>query len=207
VSVGDFAGQAAERFSFIEDEPQARENFSANRGVIRLFSMPAGVGWGLILVLLLSGLGYLIFQQNRPGRTYSAEEFQHFVGRAIADPAAETGRAWLVDPMTDPPQKAIYGPFDIYEAGQYRVTFRLKLPEAGANLEGEIARLQVNATANFEELALQPLQAADFSKPDLYQDFVLSFNNPRQQALSFDVYYLGLAALVIDRVTITQITD
>jgi len=172
----------------------------------RLVSTPARLGWGLILLLLLLASGYLIFQQNRPGHTYPAAGLQHFVGQPVPDPEAKTGQAWLVDPLVDPPQKAIYGPFDIYEAGHYRVTFRLKLPET-ERMVGEIARLQVNATANFDELATRSLQMSDFSQPDIYQEFMLTFDNPRQQALSFDLHYSGVAALVIDQVAITQITD
>jgi hypothetical protein len=37
----------------------------------------------------------------------------------------------------------------------------------------------------------------------LYHDFVLLVDNPRRQALSFEVDYLGTAPLVIDEVTIT----
>jgi hypothetical protein len=172
----------------------------------RLPVLPVGLGWGVVVVILLAASSYMIYQQNRPSHTYEAEEFQHFAGRPIADPKAADGRTWLVDPMVDPPQKAIYGPFDIYEAGRYKVTFRIKLPEAVTD-DQEIARLQVNATANFDELVTQPLRVAHFSKSDVYHDFVLSLNNPRRQALSFDVHYLGLAALAIDQVTITQITE
>jgi hypothetical protein len=171
-----------------------------------LFRPAAGLGWGLVIITLGLALGYFIFQQRQLSRTYGADEFLHFVGRPIADSAAEDGRAWLVDPLVDPPQKAIYGPFDIYDAGAYRVAFRLKLPEP-VEARQEVAQLQVSATANFDNLVTQPLRTEHFQRPDLYHDFVLTIDNPRRQALSFDLYYLGLAALVIDQVTITKITE
>jgi hypothetical protein len=172
----------------------------------RLVSIPARLGWGLILLLLLFASGYLIFQQNRPSHTYPAAGLHHFVGQPVPDPQAKTGQAWRVDPRVDPPQKAIYGPFDIYDAGHYQVTFRLNLPGVEP-MAGEIARLQVNATANFDELAARSLQMSDFAQPDIYQEFVLTFDNPRRQALSFDLHYSGVVALIIDQVTITQITN
>jgi hypothetical protein len=161
--------------------------------------------WGLLLVMLLAALGHLVYQFQRPGRVYDADNFLHYVGRAEADPAAANGRAWLVDPAVDPPQKAIYGPFDFYDPGLYRVAFRLKL--AGpANTDQPLARLQVNATANFEELVTQPLLASHFTQPERYHEFVLTVNNPRRQALSFEVYYLGLVPLMIDQVSITAVS-
>lgn len=160
--------------------------------------------WAVLAAVLALALGYLLYQYQRPGRVYDGREFLHYVGRPAADPAAADGQAWRVDPAVDPPQKAIYGPFDFYDAGLYRVSFRLKLPEAAAT-EQALARLQVNATTNFEELASQPLEPAHFTRPGFYHDFVLTVNNPRRQALSFDVVYLGLATLMIDQVSIEKI--
>ena len=171
----------------------------------RLLTMPANLG-GVALALFLAAVGYSFFQYNQAGRTYEAAELKHFVGRAIADAQTEDGQAWLVDPGVDPPQKAIYGPFDIYDPGQYQVAFRLKLPEA-VDTGQELARLQVSATANFEALRTQSLRPEHFSEPGLYHDFVLTIDNPRRQALSFEVEYLGIAALVIDHVTIRKIKD
>jgi len=173
---------------------------------IRLFKLPAGWVWGGLLLLTILVLGYVIAYQTQEGRTYPANELQHFVGHSISDSAAQTGQAWLVDPMVDPPQKAIYGPFDIYDAGHYQIVFRIKAPKP-AKTEQEIARLQVNATANFEELLTQSIHTTDFVEPNHYQDFVVMVDNPRRQALSFEVHYLGLESLVIDKVTITKITN
>jgi hypothetical protein len=70
----------------------------------------------------------------------------------------------------------------------------------------DLAHLQVAATANFDELIIQPLRMEHFANPNLYHDFVLTVTNPRRQALSFEVYYLGIAPLLIDQVTITKIS-
>jgi hypothetical protein len=126
------------------------------------------------------------------------------VGRSLADPDAHDGQAWQVDPLTDPPQKAIYGPFDIYAPGQYHVTFRMKSPRT-VDTEQALARLQVVAAAELEPLMSQPVRAEHFPKPAFYYDFVLVFVNPRRQALSFEIDYLGVTALLIDEVTVTKI--
>ena len=160
--------------------------------------------WGLVLMLLITSFGYVFYQHQPDRRTYEASELDHFVGQAVVDPQASDGQGWLVDPRVDPPQKAVYGPFDIYEPGRYHVTFRLKLLES-VETDQDLARLQVTATANFDELITQPLRLEHFSKPNLYHDFVLTVNNPRRQALSFEVYYLGVAPLLIDQVTITEV--
>lgn len=164
------------------------------------------LAWGLLLLLLLGTAGYLIYQNQQSHYTYDAVSLSHFVGQPVDDPAAEDGRAWRVDPAIDPPQKAIYGPFDFYEPGGYRVTYRMKLAEA---VEGDqpVARLQVNATANFDELVAQPLRPEHFAKPDQYHHFVLFIDNPRRQALSFEVVYTGLAPLVIDEVQVERVVE
>lgn len=175
-----------------------------DRPALALFTVPHRLGWALVALLAVAGLGYFIYQINQTSRTYDVAQLYHFVGRAIADPQAEDGSAWLVDPATDPPQKAVHGPFDFYDAGQYRVTFRLKTLRP-VEPEQEIARLQVNATANLEELATQPILGKHFSRPNLYHDMVLTIANPRRQALSFEVHYLGVTPLVIDGITVTKV--
>jgi hypothetical protein len=149
----------------------------------------------LLLVITISA-SYLLFSQTRVTYSYSAADLSHFVGRPTE------GQTWTVDPAIDPPQKAIYGPFEYFDAGEYRVTFRLKLLQAVTSPQEEVARLQVSATTNFEPLLSQPLRAENFSQPNQYHDMVLTVANPRRQALSFEVYYPGLAPLTIERVTI-----
>jgi hypothetical protein len=166
-----------------------------------------GPGWltgSVLALLLLSTGGYLIYQKQQSSYTYDASALSHFVGQPVSDPAAEDGRAWRVDPAVDPPQKAIYGPFDFYEPGLYHVTFRIKLPDP---VEGNqaVAQLQVNATANFEPLVSQALRPEHFSQTNSYHHFVLIVNNPRHQALSFDVVYTALAPLVIDGVLVERV--
>ena len=164
---------------------------------------PPWIVWAALLIVPAIGFGYLAYQVQQSSQTYDAVELYHFVGRPLADSVARGGQAWSVDPAIDPPQKAIYGPFEIYDPGRYVVTFRMKLAES-IETNQDIARLQVNATTNFEALVTQPLRREHFTRPDLYHEFVLTIENPRRQALSFDVHYLGLAALVIDDVTITR---
>ena len=159
--------------------------------------------WALALLLPVAALGYLVIQHIQPSRTYDVVNFLHFAGQPINDVEATDGRAWLVDPMTDPPQKAIYGPFDFFEPGLYHIGFRIKLVEE-TDPEREVARLRVGATTNFDELITQPLLGSNFSEPDLYHLFVLTVNNPRRQALSFEVDYTGEAALLIDEVTVEE---
>lgn len=166
-------------------------------------AVPAPYFWSAALVIPVATIGYLGWQHNLSSHTYDVAAFQHFVGQPMTDAAALDHQAWLVDPAVDPPQKAIYGPFDIYDAGQYQVTFRLKLSQPVDTTEA-VARLQVAATANFEELLAQSLPAQAFSQPNHYQNFTLTIDNPRRQALSFEVYYLGVAPLAIDQVTITK---
>jgi hypothetical protein len=184
-----------------ESTPLALHQQQANRGGVL-----AGVLWSLTLIMPATAWGWLVYHQQQTGQTYTAAELSHFAGRAVVDPQTAGGQAWLVDPQVDPPQKAIYGPFEIFDAGHYRVVFRLKLPQAAAT-DQDIARLEVAATANYDQLISQTLRAGRFAKPNVYHDFVLTVANPRRQALSFEVYYLGVAPLLIDRVTITRMVE
>lgn len=167
------------------------------------FTWPRGIGWSLVLVLPLLAGGYLIFRQLQAEHTYPAANLYHLVGRPVSRAEGQDRPAWLVDPAVDPPQKAVYGPFDIYERGVYDITFRLKLPERG-KAGVEVARLQVSGVASSEPLVSRSVAMDHFRQPNLYHDFVLTISNPRRQALSFEVHYLGTAALVIDQITIAK---
>lgn len=177
---------------------------SSQKRTLPTFSQP--ILWTLSLILGGVVLGYLIYQRNQGHYTYDANDLSHFVGQPLDDPEAEDGLAWLVDPAVDPPQKAIYGPFDIYEPGTYRVTFRMKLVEP-VETDQDLARLQVNATANFDELVTQPIRREHFAELNAYHHFVLIVTNPRRQALSFEVYYTGVAPVVIDGVMVERDGD
>jgi hypothetical protein len=179
------------------DHPSQKKSLSVS---------PQPVWWGVSLVVGVVVLGYLIYQKNQSHYTYDVNDLSHFVGQSINDPDAEDGLAWLVDPTVDPPQKAIYGPFDIYEPGTYRVTFRMKVGEM-VDTDQDLVRLQVNATANFEELVTQPIRREHFAEANAYHHFVLIVTNPRRQALSFEVHYTGLTPLIIDGVMIERQGD
>ena len=167
-----------------------------------LSGWPKTAGWTLLLFLFVGVITYVFYQYNLASRTYEVNQLHHLVGRSVADSTAKGEQAWLVDPQSDPPQKAVYGPFDIYDRGQYHVTFRLKLPRAAAAGQS-LARLRVR-DATDTDLFTQSVRADHFSASNLYHDFVLVVNNPRRQALSFEVDYLGVAAIAIDDVTITE---
>jgi hypothetical protein len=163
------------------------------------------IGWGLLLVVSLGTFGFLLYQNNQNARTYDVTRLYHLVGQRLDDPTASDGRGWLVDPLVDPPQKAVYGPFDIYDRGEYHIAFRMKLAQV-ANTDQPVVYLRVT-DATDAALFTQPIRADHFSEPDRYHDFVLVVDNPRRQALSFEVDYLGVAALVIDEVTITELNN
>jgi hypothetical protein len=166
---------------------------------------PAPGRWGGVwsVVIVVGVCGYLFYQLTSPIHHYNATELAHFVGRPVIDRQAGDGEVWYVDPAVDMPQKAVYGPFDFFDPGVYHVTFRIKLSES-VDPQQMVARLQVNATANYDELVTQPILAEHFSRPGLYHDMVVTFQNPRRQALSFEVHYLGTAPLYIDTVTVAD---
>jgi len=171
-----------------------------------LFVRPGVIGWGLLLVASLGTLGFLLYQNSQNARTYDVTSLYHLVGQHLDDSTARDGRGWLVDPQVDPPQKAVYGPFDIYDQGEYHIAFRIKLAQVSNTDQPVVAYLRVT-DATDAALFTQPIRADHFSEPDLYHDFVLVVDNPRRQALSFEVDYLGVAALVIDEVTITELNN
>ncbi len=173
---------------------------------VNLPVLSPGVGWGLAALLLILLPAWLIYQKNLDTRVYETDRLQHFVGQSVPDTAAADGLAWQVDPRLDPPQKALHGPFEFYDKGRYHITFRMKLI-GDAPPNQNVAQLKVVGAGEPDSLFTQPLQANHFTGPDLYHDFVLVVNNPRRQALSFEVEYTGLTALSIDRVTIQRVNN
>jgi hypothetical protein len=166
-------------------------------------SWPAPGKWTIILVMavLVGVTGYLTWVMNASVRNYNAVHLNHLVGEEINDSQAVDNAAWLVDPATDPPQKAVYGPFEIFDAGQYRVIFRIKLPNP-AEPDTQVARLQIKAAAGSEALVTQTVLGEHFVSNDQYHDMILTVDNPRRQALSFEVFYLATAPLTIDQITV-----
>jgi hypothetical protein len=165
--------------------------------------LPAWVGWAALLALVLAA-GWLGYRHKQPIQTYNAVALPHRTGHLVADSAARAGQVWQVDPQTDPPQTAVNGPFDIFDQGQYYITFRLQMMEL-ADPGLELARLRVVGAASAAPLFTQPLRGSHFTQPGLYHDFVLRVSNPRRQALSFEVEYLAAAALAIDQISIAAV--
>jgi hypothetical protein len=159
--------------------------------------------WSLCLILPLVAAGYTLFQNQQSSHTYPAIALSHLTGQAAANTPGEAP-VWRVDPQVDPPQKAIYGLFEIFNPGVYQVTFRLKLAQSTA-VGQLVAHLRVNGAADSQPLVNQALRSEHFTEANRYHDFVLSFDNPRRQALSFEVDYLGTAPLVISQVTINNV--
>ena len=93
-------------------------------------------------------------------------------GQVVSDAAAEDGEALLF--TSEQPTGWIQGPFVELPAGDYSVTYRLKMEDVAASLP--IARIYVGETEahSAQEFVARELTPQDFV-PGEYQDFTLSF--------------------------------
>lgn len=94
-------------------------------------------------------------------------------GATVSDPDALDGSAWFVGTGQT---GVLYGPYtSIFQAGQYRALFRLKVPASALTGAVEWAKLDVATDGGQELLGIRYLRGVDFRVGDAYQEIAVDF--------------------------------
>jgi hypothetical protein len=134
---------------------------------------------------------------------YGPAHLKAATGQRVADPGATW--QWVQRAHGDAPEALGFTPLEFYPAGRYRVSARVRLEAAGVSPATPLARLRVVPQQTGVGDALREITAADALPGGGFSAVTLDFDNPRWQALSFVVDYLGAGGVALDTITVTAI--
>ena len=138
-----------------------------------------------------------------PSWDTAAKGMSHGIGRAVDDPAAESGHAWEARSTIDTAEGyLLYGPYLDLSPGDYVAFFRLKLQEeAGAE---PVASIDSCLNFGHDTLAAMDLNGTDLSVGK-YVQVPLLFHYPGGK-LECRLQWTGYSSLRVDGVSLFRIT-
>ena len=129
-------------------------------------------------------------------KRYEAEGFLSQTGGVVEDASASGGAAMKGRLGEDEAGWLVYGPYELFEEGEYRLVVRMRRGDAVQGpLLGWVDVTDVEATTI---LARRDIQAADLEEGG-YRPFALAVHNPEWQKLVFRVYFYGVSDLLVDQ--------
>lgn len=132
---------------------------------------------------------------------YEAETSPRTLGDVQDDPDASAQQA-VYTGATKHTGFLGYGPYELYQPGSYVARFRLKTSHHKE--KAPILRIDVATGVGQTILAQQDVRGKDFRRDKQYQEFTLPFVVAAPQQVEFRVFYLGNAAVWVDRVAVTK---
>jgi len=136
--------------------------------------------------------------------SYEAEALYRRVGVEEADPAASAGAATALTGLGEKGY-IVFGPYERFPAGRYRVIFRLRVEDPPPS--APVAVLDV--TSDFGQTVHRRVElfGADFARGRVYREFGLTFHLAQATELEFRVYAPGGASLWADAVRVEGALD
>jgi len=150
----------------------------------------------LLIVLLIVALGAYLYSLFS-SRVFEAEGLRHLTGDVVTGEEASGGKAVYAG-VGEKEGPLIYGPYQFFPPGDYKVHFRMKTSDGDFG-KVDVATIDVFGNAS-GVLALRAIESTEFEEMNKYQDFLLTFQNPAPQALQFRVYFEGATNLWVDRI-------
>ncbi len=155
----------------------------------------------ILVVLIVAALGGYLCSLVSP-RAFEAEGLRHLTGKVVTDEEASGGKAVYAG-MGEEEGPLVYGPYQFFPPGEYKVHFRMRTSE-GSFGKAEAATIDVFGNAS-GVLALRAIEGHEFEETNEYQDFLLRFQNPAPQALQFRVFFTGVTDLWVDRIMVQRL--
>lgn len=134
---------------------------------------------------------------------YEVEDAPRMIGVLREDSQASNGQAAYAKHSASPGFLA-YGPYTNYQAGRYRILFRLK---ARVHLEADQPAVAIDITAERGEntLARRELLGRQFAGIQGYQEFQFEIELREPATLEFRVYSFGTADVWADVITVRSL--
>jgi hypothetical protein len=131
-------------------------------------------------------------------RAYMVSDLRHFVGSLEPDGAAASGQALVGRPeRADAPGVIASTRAQFYAPGSY--VWRLRLKAGAAPAESIVATARIYGARRPVSWESVEIRAAAVPDDGQYHTLELIFDNPLEQALVFELNYLGAARLATDR--------
>jgi len=134
---------------------------------------------------------------------YRAEDLLGDTGFPVPDPAASSGRALKGDILGDRAGRMMYGPFRRFAAGRYRVRFFLRSDSDFLvdPARRQVARISVSTDEDRTVLVRRDVTLEEI-RADHYRPLDLTFLLPRDNELSFNLWFTGQANVLADRISV-----
>ena len=135
------------------------------------------------------------------GIFYQCENMPHRIGRVVEDPLASGNKALFAEGEVAQPAHMIFGPWQLFPPGKYKLLFRLKTgkPAAGSK---KIATLEVTTDNGNKQIASRDLLTDRSTRRSagIYQDYLVHFSLEKLNPLEFRIIYYGTGPLTADYV-------
>ncbi|WP_058304019.1 GxGYxYP domain-containing protein [Gorillibacterium timonense] len=139
----------------------------------------------------------LVARLEAENTTYASSPFSHSVGRAGTN-------GWTANVAQDSPGYMLWGGYSTANpAGGLTATFRINIDSLAGNND-KVLTLDVRDNTTGQVLKSSDVYRNQFKAAGLHQDFSLAFDNPAGHEVEFRAYYHDVAAVNIDKVTVTK---
>lgn len=142
---------------------------------------------------------YILCQEERDPVWFYEAEYLYHIGKEIYDENANGKSAIFVNPDWDPPIDIVFGPYRRYPPGEYKIGFRLKIPEITNN---PVCTIKATWAQSEKILAEKTLKGTDFSSKDTYEYHYINIKLTNPAVLEFKVRFKGQVPVYVDCVTI-----
>lgn len=135
--------------------------------------------------------------------------YAHSTGSLVDDHAARKGKAWCATAASGTANVyMVYGPYwaakSLWPGTSCSVTFRLKV---SANTSSSfVAKIDAASGGGSQVHSARDLRGTDFTAPNTYQDFTLTFTtpNPTPDRWEFRVYFYKVVDVYVDTIKVSQ---
>ena len=140
-------------------------------------------------------------------KTYEAEDLLRKTGTVLMAPEASKEKVVTYDPDADRPGFLVYGPYEEFPAGQYRVTYHLKIdhpynpqgPSIGTTLFFDVSSPKYGIFLKRDSVVAE---AGEDGLPDAFTDYTLDVDLVYPTSLEFRVETTGYAEVTVDKIEI-----
>lgn len=143
---------------------------------------------------------------NPPSVNYEAEHLLLNRTNVVSDESASNKGAVCGKTGKFAPGFLVYGPYEKFPPGNYKVSFRMKAPYN--RTKEKIAIVDVVSDKGTVTHGKKEIKSADFSEINRYQYISFTFNLTREVSdIEFRVYFTGKKDIIVDKITLVPVDN